>query len=237
MKKIVILALFACFVSIFAFSQVGSSPLNEAQIGVDTAQQKLAEVSVSRFEDAGYWYGYMSHDLGIITLRAMQGGPAGKENRKIAGEEASGIVEADGFVLAARVDFYKRASTEFYIRPVRPLPIEGISKSISIWVAGRNFNHTLKVTIIDHFGNTAELTLGRLNFSGWKKLSTAVPPNIVQRNYHYNNRMGIKIVEFKIECDPMESYGSYYIYLDELRAITDLFAEESRDPDDMIDTW
>jgi hypothetical protein len=35
----------------------------------------------------------------------------------------------------------------------------------------------------------------------------------------------------------MEAFGSYYIYLDDVRAITDLYAEESRDPDDMVDSW
>jgi hypothetical protein len=49
--------------------------------------------------------------------------------------------------------------------------------------------------------------------------------------------MGIKIDGFKIECDPEETFGTYYIYLDGLRATTDLFAEETRDVDDMADTW
>jgi hypothetical protein len=72
----------------------------------------------------------------------------------------------------------------------------------------------------------------------------AIPPQaedgingIVQRNYHYNNRLGIKITGFRIDVDPWEAYGSYYIYLDDLRAVTDLFAEDNRDPDDMPDTW
>jgi hypothetical protein len=60
---------------------------------------------------------------------------------------------------------------------------------------------------------------------------------IVQRNYHYYNQMGIKVVGFRIDVDPMEAQGSYYVYLDDVRAITDLFAEDSRDPDDMVDSW
>jgi hypothetical protein len=35
----------------------------------------------------------------------------------------------------------------------------------------------------------------------------------------------------------MEAQGAYYIYLDDLRAVTDLFAENNRDPDDMSDGW
>jgi hypothetical protein len=98
--------------------------------------------------------------------------------------------------------------------------------------------------IEDFFGRTFELYMGRLNFQGWKKMTVAIPPQadnsltgIVQRNYHYNNLLGIKIVGFRIDVDPMEAYGSYYIYFDDLRAVTDLFAENSRDPDDMMDSW
>jgi hypothetical protein len=49
--------------------------------------------------------------------------------------------------------------------------------------------------------------------------------------------MGIRIVGFRIDCDPIEAYGSYYVYFDDLRAVTDLFAENNRDPDDMADGW
>jgi hypothetical protein len=49
--------------------------------------------------------------------------------------------------------------------------------------------------------------------------------------------MGIRVTGFRINCDPMEAQGSYYIYFDDLRAVTDLFAENDRDPDDMNDAW
>jgi hypothetical protein len=49
--------------------------------------------------------------------------------------------------------------------------------------------------------------------------------------------MGIKITGFRVNVDPWEAYGSYYVYLDDVRAVTDLFAEDNRDPDDMLDTW
>jgi hypothetical protein len=35
----------------------------------------------------------------------------------------------------------------------------------------------------------------------------------------------------------MDSYGSYYVYFDDLRAVTDLYAENSRDADDPHDDW
>jgi len=79
--------------------------------------------------------------------------------------------------------------------------------------------------------------MGTLNFSGWKQLTVAVPPTIQQRNPHYNTNTGIKVLGFVVDAAIEETYGTYYLYLDDMRAVTDLFAEESRDADDMVDNW
>ena len=49
--------------------------------------------------------------------------------------------------------------------------------------------------------------------------------------------MGLSIDGFNVKCNIDETYGRYYIYFDDVRAVTDLFAEESRDTDDMMDAW
>jgi hypothetical protein len=224
--------------------EVGSP--DPAAIGTDTAQQKLKEVSVDKFEAAGFWIPTMPTDDGIITGRLFTGSPAGKALEPIADERLINIDNsvADAQVFGVRVDFLRRGFSSFEIRAMKPIPIEGITKTISVWAVGRNYNHLLKVILSDSFGREFELPLGTLNFQGWKKLSVAIPPQsadgvngIVQRNYHYNNNMGIKVIGFKVECDPMEAFGVYYLYLDDLRAVTDLFAEDNRDPDDMADAW
>ncbi|MBN2050812.1 MAG: flagellar filament protein FlaA [Spirochaetales bacterium] len=219
-------------------AQNGMSRVGEAdpsQIGVDTAQQLLKEVSVTKFEDAGFWTASIPRDLGFVTVRRIEGGPEEKE--PIEDEEALGIEEADDYVLGVKVQFYKRSMTHFAVYPSHPLAIEGITKTLSVWVIGRNTKHTLKVLISDTFGKKAELTVGTLNFSGWKRMTVAIPTSIVQRDYHYNNKMGIKVEGFLIECDPAETVGNYYIYFDDLRATTDLFSEVSRDTDDIQDVW
>jgi len=228
-----VLAVITGFVSAQQLRNVGEP--NAAEVGVDSAQQNLKEVSVSKFEDAGYWYSSMPRDEGVAVLRRLQGGPMDKQ--LIPGEEEVGLQELDRFVLGMKVQFYRRGLNSFAIFPSRPIPIEGITKTISIWVVGRNTQHRLSMLVEDFFGNTAQITMGELNFSGWKKLTVAVPPSLRQRDWHYNDRMGIKILGFLVNTDPMESYGTYYIYFDDLRAVTDLFAAENRDPDDMADVW
>lgn len=241
MSKRKIIFILACMSLLFWGILVSAQNVQEVgqpnpnKIGVDAAQQKLKEVSVTKFEDAGFWYTSMPGDQGIPTVRRFPGGPIDKE--PIEGEKEIGLKEDDLFVLGVKVDYFKRGMHSISLFPSRPIPIEGITKTLSLWVVGRNTNHTLKIIVADHFDNVNEITVGRLNFTGWKKLTVAVPTSLKQRDYHYNNRMGIQVLGFRIDCDIEETYGSYYFYMDDMRAVTDLFAEESRDIDDMPDTW
>jgi hypothetical protein len=209
--------------------------LQADRVGKDQAQQELTEVSVAKFEDAAFWGSSMPLDMGIASLRRFEGGPAAK--KPIAGEQENNLQLPDRYVLGGKVQFYKRAANTMAVFPVRPLAIEGITKVISVWVVGRNYNHVLKAVIADYFNQRREITMGKLNFMGWKQLTAAIPPRIVQDEYHFSNLRGIKLVGFKIDFDMMESYGTYYVYFDDLRATTDLFAETYRDKDDMPDGW
>ena len=219
-------------------NQVGS--IDTSRLGIDAAQQSLKEISVDKFEKEGYWLSSMSSDDGYTTTRLFLGSPAGK--LPIPEEENMNI--PDRHVLGTRVDFIHRGYTSFTVYPLRPIPIEGITKTVSVWVIGRNYNHELVLLLEDFFGRPFELYMGSLNHQGWKKLTVAIPPQaedgmrgIVQRNYHYNFDLGIKIRGFRVDVDPWSAYGNYYVYFDDLRAVTDLFAEDFRDPDDMPDGW
>ncbi len=203
------------------------------QIGKDQAQQQLVEVSVAKFEDAAFWGDSMPLDMGLSFLRRFEGGPAAKKPI----EQEKDLKLPDQYVLGGKVVFFKRAANEAFFFPVRPYAIEGVTKTISVWVVGRNYNHVLKAVIADYFNQRREITMGKLNFMGWKQLTAAIPPRIVQDEYHFTNQRGIKLLGFKLEFDMMESYGTYYIYFDDLRATTDLFAESYRDRDDMPDGW
>jgi hypothetical protein len=259
MKKaiIVLLTLAALSYTLFAQAAAGAATTTAAaapdvgspdpnKIGIETAQQKLKEVSIDKFESAGFWDAKISSDEGVITARLFEGRPAGSAAEPVADPRYAGQdpKTIDKYVLGVRTDFYTRGYNEIFINAKRPVPIEGITKTVSVWVIGRNYNHMLWLEMKDFFGNSFELPMGKLNFQGWKKLSVAIPPQnpdgrtgIVQRNFHYTSHMGLRIVGFKIQCDPEEAFGTYYIYFDDLRAVTDLFAEDLRDADDMPDTW
>jgi hypothetical protein len=256
MKKLIIVLLALAAFSFAAGAQAASSGTaakpdvgtpDPNKMGIETAQQKLMEVSIDRFESAGFWTANISSDEGIVTSRLFEGQPEGSKAEPTADpryNKDQPAPAADKYVFGVKTEFYSRGYNEIFIEPTKAIPIEGITKTVTVWVIGRNYNHLLWLELKDFFGNTYELPMGKLNFQGWKKLSVAIPPQnpdgrtgIVQRNFHYTSHMGLKITGFRVECDPDEAFGTYYIYLDDLRAVTDLFAEDSRDTDDMPDTW
>lgn len=248
MKRTILLIAAGLLVASGVFAQSAATPAAQVNstttptaggaeptlIGVDKAQQELKEISVSKFEDDGFWAGSMMRDDGYISLRRFEGSPVDK--KPLEGETEAQIVEADKYVLGAKIEHLRRAVTSFSVSPTQPLPIPGITKTISIWVVGRNVKHQLYVILDDQFGNRAKVPLGDLAFTGWKKLTAAIPPNIRQTDPRYVGKTGISVRSFLVETDPAETYGTYYIYFDDLRAVSDLFTENNRDSDDMVDT-
>lgn len=239
MKKFLAVAV-AALVAGMAFAQnsIVDDP-NPEVVGNDSAMQALREISLDKFEREGAWNVHMSPDYGVISARNFQGSPAMKE--PVKGEESN--PDNDTQVLGVKVEFFRRGINSFYITSQRPIPIEGITKTISMWVCGRNQGHDLYILIEDYFGRDYELYMGNLGFSGWKKLTCVVPPSpdsehgIVQHSAYYGDRPGVRILGFRVDCNPMLAKGTYYVYFDDLRCVTDLYDMENHDEDDMADNW
>ncbi len=223
----------------------GGSDTDLASLDQTQAQENIKEIALRSFEDEGFWNGYFSRDNGLIQARSrISAGPQSKpelpqiEGQGVEGQGNDKSTKQDNHILGVRIDFRRRAIGEAYILPMRPVPVEGTVKTISLWVAGRNTDHTLKIVVRDRFGNREELFMGKLNFLGWKKLTATIPPYLKQRDYHYSNMgTGLLIESFKIETSLKDSFGAFYVYFDDLRATTDLFGVYAKDPDDPADNW
>ena len=240
MKK-VLFAVIAASVFTFAVSAQNSlvEDPNPETIGNESAMQALHEISLDKFEREGSWGVHISPDYGVITGRLFEGSPAMKDPLK----QDEGKENEDTQVLGVKVEFFKRGINSFYITSQRPIPIEGVTKTVSVWVCGRNMGHELYLLVEDYFGRNYELYMGSLGFSGWKKLTAVVPPSpdgehgIVQHSAYYGDKPGLRIIGFRVDCDPMLSRGAYYMYLDDLRCVTDLYDMQNHDEDDMADNW
>jgi hypothetical protein len=126
-KAFLVAAILLVFIASISFGQLTDvGEPNAEEIGVDSAQQDLKEISITKFEDAGFWFSNMPRDQGLTELRRLPGGPLDKQ--PIEGEEEVGIEEADKYVLGLKVSYYRRGLNMFTLYPVRPLPVEGITK-------------------------------------------------------------------------------------------------------------
>ncbi len=205
--------------------------IESLQVGVQTASQLLADLPVTHFEDADTWVSNMPVDYGLVFSMRRMGRPL----------EVPDTDPNDGtkneYVLGVKIAFNQRAQANVSMRPPKPIKIPGITKALSMWVCGRSFRHRLYVHLIDYKGDEMMVNLGLLDFAGWKKISIPVPGTIKQEEYHNLEWRGVSFSGMTIQTDPDDSYGSFYVYFDELRAITDIFQEENRDEDDMTDGW
>ena len=243
MKKLIALLLIVGTAG-FVFAQNQNKDLSAPDatvLGADSANFALREVSIDLFEREGSWNVKMSPDYGIITGRFFEGGP--DPEAKSAIETPGDEKLSDPRTYGAKVEFFRRGINSFFITPSQPLAIDGVAKTVSVWVAGRNQNHTLTLLVRDFFGNNFELYMGSLAFTGWKQMVVAVPPSpdgkrgIVQDSAYFSSRPGLSVVGFRVDCDPEVAFGTYYIYFDDLRAVSDMYAFENHDPYDMMDNW
>ncbi len=243
MKKFLLLTAAALLAAGMGFAQSASlTDPDPNVIGNDSAEQSLKNVLIDNFEREGSWTVSMSLDAGVVTARLIDGGPMGKEDEReiVEGEDDVG---ENNHCFGTKVEFFRRGINSIYIRPVRPIAIEGVTKTVSVWIAGRNTKHNLTLLVQDYFGHSFELYMGTLTFSGWRKVTVAVPPSpdgvhgIVQSSAFHGDKPGLKITGFRIDCDPETAIGSYYVYFDALHAITDVYDVENRDADDIIDNW
>lgn len=254
MKKVLVVffvVVFVCVIGSFGFSQQqDTQPENtqtqdqdtaeylkgfrilgeptEAEIK-DTAKQMIQPVLVEDFEVSGDWEVKMSRDYGVVSFMTRDGFP-----RALAD-----IKDRNNKVLGVKVNFFKRGPAEILIRPVRQIKIPGITKKIKFWVVGRNYTHTLKIVVRDYLGSEKEVTIGKLNFSGWKLLEVNIPEFIEQENYKVSEERGLTLTGIKVVCDMNDIVPGrpFYIYFDYITAETDLFVEKFREIDDMSDLW
>ena len=213
MKRFLIFTLFLILAAGLVFSQNADDQSQD--------NEEPVEIAVDGFEAEGFWYSVMSSDEGLTTARLFKNRREGKEDS----------------VLGVRVDYLRRGYSSFTVRPTFPIPIEGETREVSVWVAGRNFDHQLKLIFHDFWGRVYEVPFDRkLNFHGWQKLTAYIPMDIPQISVNSSKPMGIGILGFRVYCDPLQTLGTYYVYFDDLTAIAD-FSTVNDDPEDMIDGW
>jgi hypothetical protein len=197
----------------------------------ETADKKVATelvqtLLVDDFETAGEWSAFIPRDYGIAMAIRRDGAPKDL------------LSDKNKYVLGIKVDFMRRDWSWVSINPAKPIKIKGITKTLSIWVVGRNYKHTLIVVLKDYLDKIKYLRSEKMIWVGWKKVNINIPDTIEQENYKITEDRGITFMGFRVEFDPDDMLGRpFYTYFDYLTADADLFSEKNQNPDDMMDNW
>jgi TonB family protein len=184
------------------------------RIGDDSEQAlpSLAQVVFEDFESetAAPWSALMSSNEGIADTRIA----------------ATAGVEP-GRALGVRVQFMRRALSVLDLRPPSPIRIDGRCVGLSVRAYGAGIPHELRILVLDYYGAEHELSLGRLDFKGWRRLDASLPLNArgmsayAQDDRHYRDPAGLRVSGLRLVFDIVESYGQYIAYFDELGALVD----------------
>ncbi len=145
-----------------------------------------------------------------IKLAFREGAPALLEDAELSLLEAG--AQKTRRALGIRVDCLIPGEYEISLSPSSPLAIPLGSDSLALWVQGSNRGDELFLDLQNEEGKSAGwLSMGRLNFAGWKRLQISLPPVL--------RRPGMKISAFRLRLDPLsQSANPAYSYFDLLSA-------------------
>ncbi len=111
---------------------------------------------------------------------------------------------------------------------------QGRAQSIDMWVWGAGFNYYMEAHLRDFQGVDHVLSLGELNFVGWKNLSAIIPGNIPQARRTIPKFQGLELTSLVIWTRPSEKVDDFYFFVDQIKIVTDIF-ETRFDGDNLAD--
>lgn len=228
MKRLCVLMMAMFTLAFFLFAQDAANN-NNANAGDNNFKtEALTNFLIDDFEFANTWNGSMPRDFGVITIMRRDGGPA---------EVVSENADSNKFILGAKVEYFKTGFPWFALTPPRPVKVPGVTREVSVWVAGRNNDNKLSFFIKDVYGTEHKIGNESLNFLGWKNVTVPVSASIPQEGYRGGADQGIYFKGIRIDVGTKDSYGKYFIYFDNLVANTDMYLETYKEQNDPLDTW
>ena len=114
------------------------------------------------------------------------------------------------------------------------IPLPGKVRSLDLWVWGSNYNFTLDIYVRDFQGIDHILHMGSLMFAGWRDLSTTISGSIPQSRKYIPNYAGLELTKIVIWTAPDEKVDDFYVFIDEINEITDMFVQRF-DGEDLAD--
>lgn len=104
-----------------------------------------------------------------------------KHKKPIIFIKKSDLEETPSYHFSSYLELFSRRSQPIKIQSVNPIFIKGHIRKISLWVHGFKKREALYINIKDIKGELHRLSLGFLDFYGWKRLQIHLPSTIRQR--------------------------------------------------------
>ncbi|MFH0975763.1 MAG: flagellar filament outer layer protein FlaA [Spirochaetota bacterium] len=204
-------------------------------------QSGLYEDWMSDFETCEDWRALSTTPLGDSKIRKIPGKPRPMDDQGNVTEFPNEITDENGIthknenVLGVKGYVIDRGFDRVEVLPPNEFIIRGKAKELKVWALGRKFRHTLFVKFRDYRGKFHKIKVGRLDFWGWREMSVIIPGWIPQSATYAMLDKNLHFVSFFIESDRYEVPGTYYVYLDNFRILTDL--SEFTGDTFIKDTW
>ena len=162
--------------------------------------------------------GFESHASAELWAMEVQPRIGARGYLIISGLSAGPVAESESHLY---VSYRGAAGSGFRIALREPMRVHGFVRELSIYVFGHDRGDQLWIEISDQTGQVHRLGLGRLDFSGWRRLSASVPPAVRQQPTHVlSSDSGIQLRAFQVIPVASSVEAPCVFYLDQLEALT-----------------
>jgi hypothetical protein len=124
----------------------------------------------------------------------------------------------------------------------KPLDLPGRVGIVDLWAWGSNHRYYLEMYVRDYRGVDHVISMGDLNYFGWKNLRVGIPAVIPQAAQYVPRFRNMQITKFVLWTRPEEKVDNFYFYLDHLKVLTNLFesrydGDELESPEMLEQVW
>lgn len=139
-----------------------------------------------------------------------------------------------GKVLGVETSFNRKGDNWIEIYPAKQdasgkyvpenIELKGEVDHLDMWIWGAGYSYDLDLLLRDANGRVHSLPMTKLSFIGWRNVKTYIPGWIVQRSIFRSGSKKMSFVGFRIRTDPQAPVDIFTIYFDQLKYLTNTFA-------------
>jgi hypothetical protein len=139
--------------------------------------------------------------------------------------------EADAGVPDEEIIYQNLQTGKRYVHD--PIVLPGRVTFFDVWVWGSNNDFYLEAHFEDFQGINYAFWMGDLHFLGWRNMRLPIPRSIPQQAHRVTLDTNLKFSKFVLWTEPTENVNQFFLFIDHLKVLTDLFVTRF-DGDDLL---